>query len=138
MTNLALPVDMTEEDIRRIALEILENGDMEELTAKKVRKLVSEKTGVDMSSTDKKQLILNIVDDFVAKRQREQSDRGEKRSAADESEDEGSREKQTRKRFKEGESGELIVCEVRISVFDAPKRYDSPARGCAVHVSFVG
>ena len=113
---------MTEEDIRKIALEILENGDMEELTAKKVRKLVSEKTGVDMASTDKKQLILDIVDDFVVKRQREKSDRGEKRSTTEESDDEGSREKKTKKRFKAGESGELIVCEVRIAALFTARR----------------
>ncbi|CAI7807253.1 unnamed protein product [Closterium sp. NIES-53] len=115
-----------ESRLREVVTAILEAGDLEELTEKKVRQLAREKTGIDTSADANKQLIHKIVKAFVEeeaedpiekkrKRRRKGSDEdsGSEKEEEEEEEEEKGRGKSRKggKKWKVGDGGELVICE---------------------------
>ncbi|CAI5526767.1 unnamed protein product [Closterium sp. Naga37s-1] len=116
-----------ESRLREVVTAILEAGDLEELTEKKVRQLAREKTGIDTSADANKQLIHKIVKAFVEeeaedpiekkrKRRRKGSDEdsGSEKEEEEEEEEEKGRGKSRKggKKWKVGDGGELVICEL--------------------------
>ncbi|GJP81733.1 hypothetical protein CLOP_g11869 [Closterium sp. NIES-67] len=117
-----------ESRLREAVTAILEAGDLQELTEKKVRQLARERTGIDTSAEDNKKLIHKIVKAFVEeeaedpigkkrKKRRKGSDEeggSEKEEEEDEEEEEGRRGKSSKggKKWKVGDNGELVICEL--------------------------
>lgn len=60
---------MDEEDeqtVREVVEEILAKANMDSITEKQVRKLATEKTGLDLSKPQGKKLVLNVIKSFLA------------------------------------------------------------------------
>ncbi|CAI5514356.1 unnamed protein product [Closterium sp. Naga37s-1] len=115
-----------ESRLREVVTAILEAGDLEELTEKKVRQLAREKTGIDTSADANKQLIHKIVKAFVeeeaedpiAKKRKKRRKGSDEESGSEKEEEEDEKEKgkgksrKGGKKWKVGDGGELVICEL--------------------------
>ncbi|KAH9621010.1 hypothetical protein KSS87_004547 [Heliosperma pusillum] len=96
-----------EKKIEESVLEILERSDMQEMTEYKVRKLASEKLGIDLSEASRKKLVRRVVETFL-EQQAQQQQAVEEEEASEEEEEEGSNNRVDGKEY--DDDGDLIIC----------------------------
>ncbi|GMH22635.1 hypothetical protein Nepgr_024478 [Nepenthes gracilis] len=106
----------TLERIEAAVVEILQTADMEQMTEHKVRKLASEKLGIDLSAPDLKRFVRRVVESFLreqqekAEQQRLESEQQEE-EAEEEEEEEEEQDTNRRSDGKEyDDDGDLIIC----------------------------
>lgn len=99
--------------IEETVLEVLKNSDMDSTTEFQVRKAASEKLGVDLSVSERKKLVRNVVQTYLEEKQAK-TDADEKGTEADEPEEEEEEENsedEKKKGDKEyDDNGDLIFC----------------------------
>ncbi|CAI9274545.1 unnamed protein product [Lactuca saligna] len=103
--------------IEETVLEVLKDSDMDSTTEFQVRKAASEKLGVDLSVSERKKLVRNVVQTYLEEQQAK-AEAGDKAVEADEPEAEEEEEEDSedeKKKRKKGdkeydEEGDLIFC----------------------------
>ncbi|CAH1415422.1 unnamed protein product [Lactuca virosa] len=103
--------------IEETVLEVLKDSDMDSTTEFQVRKAASEKLGMDLSVSERKKLVRNVVQTYLEEQQAK-AEAGDKAVEADEPEEEEEEEEDSedeKKKRKKGdkeydEEGDLIFC----------------------------
>ncbi|VVB08759.1 unnamed protein product [Arabis nemorensis] len=90
------------EKIEKTVLEILKESDMTEMTEFKVRKLASERLGIDLSVKPHKAYVRTVVDSFLAEEREKPEDVAEEEDGAKEEVSKGNKELD--------DDGDLIIC----------------------------
>ncbi|KAI3501428.1 hypothetical protein L2E82_40475 [Cichorium intybus] len=102
--------------IEETVLEVLKNSDMDSTTEFQVRKAASEKLGVDLSVSERKKLVRNVVQTYLEEQQaKAEADEKAVEADAPEEEEEGEDSEDEKKRGKKGakeydDEGDLIFC----------------------------
>ncbi|XP_077251314.1 transcriptional coactivator p15 (PC4) family protein (KELP) [Tasmannia lanceolata] len=91
--------------IEETVIEILKEADMAEMTEFKVRNMAAEKLGIDLSSSEYKRFVRNVVESFLLSN-KEEKDEEEENENEEEAKKGGSSEKE--KEF--DDDGDLIIC----------------------------
>ncbi|KAK3024193.1 hypothetical protein RJ639_043770 [Escallonia herrerae] len=107
--------------IKETVVEILENSNMDETTEFKVRKSASEKLGIDLSRSDRKKFVRQVVESYLA----DQQSKAEAQQQAEEEEKEEDEEEELKRKrgAKEyDDDGDLIICRLsekrRVTITD--------------------
>ncbi|KAI7990061.1 RNA polymerase II transcriptional coactivator KELP [Camellia lanceoleosa] len=106
----------TQHRIEETVLEILKSSNMDETTEYKVREMASEKLGLDLSASDRKRFVRQIVESYLTEQQsKPESEQPENEEPAEEEEEEGDDDDDQRKRKRGGakeydDDGDLIIC----------------------------
>lgn len=112
------------EKIERTVKEILEESDMTEMTEFKVRKLASERLGIDLSEKSHKTHVRSVVNKFLAEHR-------ENPEEVAEEEEEGGAMEESRKGNKEfDDDGDLIICRVWFRNF-------TTRASCQIKISYL-
>ncbi|XP_071694155.1 RNA polymerase II transcriptional coactivator KELP-like [Rutidosis leptorrhynchoides] len=100
--------------IEETVLEVLKNSDMESTTEFQVRKLASEKLGIDLSESQRKKLVRNVVQTYLEQQQQLKEEGNEKvveQKEEDENSDDNDDVDDKKKGGKEyDDEGDLIIC----------------------------
>lgn len=108
----------TSERIEETVLEILKSSNLDEVSELKVRRMASEKLGIDLSDPTRKKFVRKVVEKFLAEEQAKiEAKAGE---VKEEEEDEEEDEEEEDGKVKSGgdgdkeydDDGDLIVCRV--------------------------
>ena len=108
--------------IEETVLEVLKNSDMDSTSEFQVRESASEKLGIDLSKSERKKLVRNVVQTYLeeqqSKAEADETAAGEGEEAEEEEEEHSEDEK---KKGKKGgkeydDEGNLIIC--RVSLFE--------------------
>ncbi|KAK2991432.1 hypothetical protein RJ640_019078 [Escallonia rubra] len=99
--------------IKETVVEILENSNMDETSEFKVRKSASEKLGIDLSRSDRKKFVRQIVESYLADQQskadaQQQAEEVEEEEEEEENEEEEPKRKGGAKEY--DDDGDLIIC----------------------------
>ncbi|KVH95328.1 RNA polymerase II transcriptional coactivator KELP [Cynara cardunculus var. scolymus] len=100
--------------IEETVLEVLKNSDMDSTTEFQVRKSASEKLGVDLSKSERKKLVRNVVQTYLEEQQskaeadEKAAEEGEEEEEEEDSEDERKKGKKGAKEY--DDDGDLIIC----------------------------
>ncbi|EOA21700.1 hypothetical protein CARUB_v10002126mg [Capsella rubella] len=97
----------TKQKIERTVREILKESDMKEMTEFKVRKLASERLGIDLSEPSHKSYVRVVVNSFLDE---ERSKCPEEKEEEKEEEDGGGGGKGGRRSNEFDDDGDLIIC----------------------------
>ncbi|XP_010455483.1 PREDICTED: RNA polymerase II transcriptional coactivator KELP-like [Camelina sativa] len=100
----------TKEKIKSTVREILKESDMKEMTEFKVRKLASEKLGIDLSETSHKAYVRSVVNSFLEEERSKGPDETEvnEKEEEEEAEGDGGGGKGASKEL--DDDGDLIIC----------------------------
>ncbi|CAA7057208.1 unnamed protein product, partial [Microthlaspi erraticum] len=100
------------EKIKKTVLEILNESDMAEMTEFQVRKLGSERLGVDLSEKSHKAYVRSVVNSFLDEQKLKEAEQPEKDEEVEaEAEEEDGAKEGARKGNKEfDDAGDLIIC----------------------------
>ncbi|CAK9143149.1 unnamed protein product [Ilex paraguariensis] len=114
--------------IEETVLDVLKKSDMNETTEYNVRKMASEKLGLDLSQPDRKRFVRQVVESYLIQQQSKPEQEEEEEEEPEEEEEE---EKRKRKRAGEKEleyddddddDGDLIICRLtksrRVTITD--------------------
>nr|GEY20440.1 RNA polymerase II transcriptional coactivator KELP [Tanacetum cinerariifolium] len=93
--------------IEETVLEILKNSDMESTTEYKVRKSASEKLGIDLSESERKKLVRNVVQTYL-----EQAKEDEQQQVEEEEEESEEDDKKKVGGKEYDDDGDLILCRI--------------------------
>ncbi|CAN8246543.1 unnamed protein product [Cochlearia groenlandica] len=96
-----------EEKIERTVLEILKESDMSEMTEFKVRKLATERLGIDLSEKSHKAFVHRVVETFL---DGHGSNQPEDEVAEEEEEEEGGAKDGCKGNKEVDDNGDLIIC----------------------------
>lgn len=105
----------SELEIEETVIDILKKANMEETTEYKVRKMASEKLGLDLNSPELKQFVRRVVESYLDSLNSQTNQQDEDEEAAEEAEDE---DQNQRKRGGQeyDDEGDLIICRVSSSI----------------------
>lgn len=108
-----------QQKIEETVVEILKNSNMDETTEYKVRKMASEKLGLDLSPPERKQLVRKVVESYLADLQSKAEAAEAAQQAEEEEPEEEDDEEEQRKRKRGGakeydDDGDLIICRVSL------------------------
>lgn len=96
--------------IEKAVLEILENADMDEMTEYKVRKMAAEKLGIELSGSDHKRLVRQVVQSFLENQQSKAEPEVDKQVEEEEEEEEEEQTNDNVGAKEYDEEGDLIIC----------------------------
>ena len=125
----------TRRRIEKTVLEILKSADMDEMTEFKVRKLASDKLGINLSAPDYKRFVRQVVETFLQSteepgrepepepepdRKKANTEAAEREPTEEEEEEEVEEDRGKSSGVKEyDDDGDLIICRVSYRVFNA-------------------
>ncbi|KAA8528219.1 hypothetical protein F0562_035530 [Nyssa sinensis] len=111
-----------QQKIEETVVEILKSSNMEETTGYKVRKMASDRLGLDLSQADRKRFVRQVVEAYLADQQSnpqpEPNEENDATKQADEEPEEEEEEEEQRKGKRGGgakeydDGGDLIICEL--------------------------
>ncbi|XP_059662198.1 RNA polymerase II transcriptional coactivator KELP isoform X2 [Cornus florida] len=107
----------TQEKIEETVLEILRSSNMDETTESKIRKMASDRLGIDLSQPDRKQFVRKVVNAYLEEEKaKAETEPAEEITITEQPEEEGD-EEEGRKRKRGGakefdDEGDLIVCKL--------------------------
>ncbi|KAL6986433.1 hypothetical protein U1Q18_019794 [Sarracenia purpurea var. burkii] len=106
-----------QEKIEGTVLQILKDSNMDETTEYKIRKMASDKLGLDLSLPERKRFVRQVVEAFLTEQQsKAQPEPDEdKNAASDDDDEEDDEEQRKRKRgcAKEyDDEGDLVICKL--------------------------
>ncbi|KAJ9550095.1 hypothetical protein OSB04_022638 [Centaurea solstitialis] len=100
--------------IEETVLEVLKNSDMDSTTEFQVRKSASEKLGIDLSKSERKKLVRNVVQTYLeeqqSKAEADETAAGDGEEAAADEEEESGDEKKKKGGKEYDDDGDLIIC----------------------------
>lgn len=104
------------EKIKKTVLEILNESDMAEMTEFKVRKLGSERLGIDLSEKSHKACVRQVVKSFLEEQKSKEAEQPEKDEEEEEEEGDGAKEAGRKGNKEFDDAGDLIICRVRFQI----------------------
>lgn len=112
------------EKIEETVVEILKNADMETVTEFMVRKMASEKLGIDLSETEHKRFVRGVIESFLEKTNEPEPEDPLRSAKAEveEGEEEEEEEKENLSKQVGGvkeydDDGDLIICRVSFNSY---------------------
>ncbi|CAK9163084.1 unnamed protein product [Ilex paraguariensis] len=108
--------------IEETVLEVLKNSNMDETTEYKVRKLASEKLGIDLSQPDHRRFVRQVVDSYLNALESKEEEQPPEEEEEQEQEEDGKRKGVDQKEYEYDDEGDLIICRLtknrRVTVTD--------------------
>ena len=117
----------TSNGIEETVLDILKTSNLEEVSEQKIRRMASEKLGLDLSEPTRKKFVRQVVEKFLAEEQAKREANAADEVKEEEEEDENDEEEEDGKVKSSGDKeyddeGDLIVCRLsqkrRVTVTD--------------------
>ncbi|PHT57842.1 RNA polymerase II transcriptional coactivator KELP [Capsicum baccatum] len=110
----------TSNKIEETVLELLKSSNLDEVSELKIRKMASEKLGLDLSDSTRKKLVRQVVEKFLAEEQAKSEANAEEEEEEEEEEEGGKKRRVGDKEY--DDDGDLIVCRLshkrRVTITD--------------------